>query len=61
MTDSTKPKSPAEASREGLAKLDQHAKHGSTAHTSAPHPIGKKFDETASEVYRGASLADEKK
>jgi len=61
MTDSTKPKSPAQASREGLAKLDEHAKHGSTAHTGASHPNGKKFDETASEVHRGAPLADEKK
>jgi hypothetical protein len=59
MTDSTKPKSPAEASRDGLAELDHHAKHGSTAHMPAVHENGKKFEET--EIYRGEPQADERK
>jgi hypothetical protein len=54
MTDSKKPKSPAQASREGLSLLTGgRRKHGSTAHTPAVHPNGPKFDEEASEVHRG--------
>jgi hypothetical protein len=54
MTDSKKPKSPAEASREGLRQLaGGRRKHGSMANTPAVHPNGPKFDEEASEVHRG--------
>jgi hypothetical protein len=56
MTDSKHQKSPAEASREGLALLKGgRRKHGSTANTPAVHPNGPKFDETASEVHRGTA------
>jgi hypothetical protein len=62
MTDSKKPKSPAEASREGLRLLaGSHKKHGTTAHTPAPQSSGAKFDETATEPYRGEPLADKQK
>jgi hypothetical protein len=52
--------SPAEASREGLRELDEHKHHGTTAHTSPPHPSGPKFDETPSEVHRGTHVAEKK-
>ena len=59
MTDAKKPKSPAEASREGLRQLGGYRKHGSTANTPAVHPSGPEFDEQASEVHRGTGTENE--
>jgi hypothetical protein len=62
MTDTKKPKSPAEASRDGLRLLaGNRKKHDTTAHTPAQHANGAKFDETATEPYRGEPLEDKQK
>jgi hypothetical protein len=52
--------SPGEASREGLRELDEHAHHGTTAHTPGKHPSGAKFDEAPSEVHRGTHVPEKK-
>jgi hypothetical protein len=62
MANEKEPRSPEEASREGLRELEEsHPHHATTGHTPAQHPSGPKFDETPSEVHRGGPLPNQKK